>query len=422
MTTIPAYRWNSGGKVQGSDDNRRPVPSSHHSDRLECPVTDRVLLVDDEPRILDALRRNLRGLYALDTATSGADGLALVEAADIPYAVVISDMIMPHMNGAEFLAKAHACSPDTVQMILSGQADISSTIAAVNDGNLFRFLTKPCDGPDLVRAIDAALAQHRLITSERELLDHTLNGAVEVLTELMSATNPAAFRRTQQVKTLVEAVMGDMPATDAWELRIAAMLGQVGLMAVPIEMLDEVKAARYASEEATEVYRSHPALASDLIRRIPRLQHVADWVAAQPVTVRDTMQPSAAPAHSPAGQPTSAGEEQGRAIYAAVLAFVVGVESGRPPGQVLSDLSTTGRHRRALLERVVAAHARTSMRQPRQVQGRQLMLGMQVDQDVVTTTGLTLVRSGEILTESMAIRLRHFARGIGVVEPINVLI
>ena len=107
-------------------------------------MPNRILLVDDEPRVLDGLRRALRGRYELDTAGSGAEGLAAVEAAvgeGAPFEVIVSDMMMPAMTGAEFLTKARGVLPDAVLMILSGQADLNSTIAAVNDANLFRFLT-----------------------------------------------------------------------------------------------------------------------------------------------------------------------------------------------------------------------------------------------------------------------------------------
>jgi len=383
-------------------------------------VPDRVLLVDDEPRILDGIRRTLHGLYELETASSGAAGLAVIAAAPEPYAVIVSDMMMPGMNGAEFLAKAHDASPDTVQMILSGQADLNSTIAAVNDGNLFRFLTKPCEGADLMRAMTAAIGQYHLVNSERELLELTLNGSVEVLTELMSTSNPTAFNRTERVKALVNGVLEVVPVADVWELRIAAMLGQVGLMAVPVEVLNQVRSDSDAGTDpaALEIYRSHPALASDLIRRIPRLAQVAEWVAEQPVTMREATRP---PEDKPAAKGTEQPPITGHDIYAAVTAFSVGVDAGLNPGRVLADLVASGRYRRDLLDTIMSANAHAVVRRPRQVKGEQLIVGMQVNQDVVTLTGLTLIRCGEILTDSMAIRLRHFASGVGVVEPIDVL-
>lgn len=389
-------------------------------------MTERILLVDDEPRILDGLRRTLHGLYTTDTAPSGAEGLKLIANAVSPYAVVVSDMMMPGMNGAEFLSQAHGASPDTVQMILSGQAELSSTIAAVNDGNLFRFLTKPCESSALSRALDAALDQYRLIISERELLDHTLNGAVEMLTEVMSATNPTAFIRTERVKGLVNAVLDDIVITDAWELRAAVMLGQVGLMAVPLEVITQVRAGGQIEAEAKAVYHTHPALASELIVRIPRMQNVAAWVAAQPVTMADALgpapeMPAAVVAAAVAAAGDGAAAVTGHDVYAAVMAFATGTDLGLSGSQVVSDLAKSGRYRRTLLDTILLADARTVMRRARRVKGAQLTIGMLVQQDVVTLAGLTLLRAGETLTESMAVRLRHFADGVGLVEPIDVL-
>ncbi|GIF22376.1 response regulator receiver modulated metal-depenent phosphohydrolase [Paractinoplanes tereljensis] len=357
-------------------------------------------MVDDEQRLLDGLRRSLHGRYAIDFATSGADGLAQIAGAPGPYAVVVSDMMMPVMNGAEFLARTREVSPDSVQIILSGQADLTSTIAAVNDGNLFRFLTKPCEPDHLTRALDAALHQHQLVIAERELLQRTLDGTVELLTDLMKAASPLAAARSEQVRALVDAVA---PA-EAWEPRIAALLGQVGLLAIPGEVLAQVRAGVPLDQEAEALFRSHPRLAYELTRRIPRLERVAEWVAAQPVAAGAT----------PAGT-----VDDDQAPYAAAIAFVVGVEAGGSPASVAAGLAG---YPRELVDSLLRAYTTAKVRKPRKVAGAELMVGMMVDQDVITTSGLVLVRGGELLSETMAIRLRHFAEGVGIVEPVAVLV
>jgi response regulator RpfG family c-di-GMP phosphodiesterase len=363
-------------------------------------VAERILMVDDEPRILDGLRRTLHGRYQIDPATSGAEGLTRIADTAEPYSVIVSDMKMPVMDGAEFLARARAASPNSVQIILSGQAELSSTIAAVNEGNLFRFLTKPCDPTDLTRALDAALEQYRLVMAERELLQRTLDGAVELLTDLMKATNPYAAMRTERLRVLVDAVA---PA-DAWEPRIAAMLGQVGLMAIPEPVMVQVRSGDPLDTENEELFRSHPRLAYDLIRRIPRLERVAEWVAEQPVVF---------------GEKPPVDMDDDQAPYATAVAFLAGVDGGLPPGQVAGGLTA---YPRDLVDRILHAFATAQIRKPRRVTGAELMVGMVVDQDVLTTNGLVLLRNGEVLSESMAIRLRHFAGGVGLVEPISVLV
>ena len=357
-------------------------------------------MVDDEQRLLDGLRRALHGRYAIDFTTSGADGLTRITDAPDPYAVVVSDMMMPVMNGAEFLAHTRDISPDSVQIILSGQADLTSTIAAVNDGNLFRFLTKPCAPDTLTRALDAALHQHRLIIAERELLQRTLDGTVELLTDLMKATSPLAAARSEQLRTLVDAVT----PPQAWEPRIAAMLGQVGLLAIPAEVLSRVRAGETLDHETETLYHSHPQLAYELIKRIPRLERVAAWVATQPLT--------------PTDKPTSEPDPD-QTPYTAAVAFVVGIEAGATPTTVAATLT---HYPHDLIDSLLHAYTTAKVRKPRKVTGAEFMVGMVVDQDVVTTNGLILVRAGELLTETMAIRLRHFAEGVGIIEPVTVLV
>ena len=357
-------------------------------------------MVDDEPRVLDGIRRSLHGRYSIDIATSGDDGLARIEAAATPYPVVVSDMMMPGMNGAQFLAKTREASPDSVQIILSGQAELSSTIAAVNDGNLFRFLTKPCEPATLTRALDAALGQHRLVMAERELLQRTLDGVVEMLTDVMKATNPLAASRTEQVRSLVNAAA---PA-DAWEPRMAAMLGQMGLLAIPQEVLIKARRGRMLEPESREIFAGHPQLAYDLVRRIPRLERVAEWVVNQPMLAGDE------PAEELEGD---------QLIYAAAVAFVLGLEAGGSPGEVARDL--TG-YPTDLIDLMLRTYITSQTRQTRRVTGLELSVGMALDQDVVTKSGLVLVRSGERLTESTVVRLHHFAMGVGLMEPIVVLV
>ncbi len=116
----------------------------------------KVLMVDDEPSILEGFARELREEVALDTATSGAAGLEAVDQSG-PYAVIISDFKMPQMNGIEFLAEVKCKAPDTVRMMLTGYADLQIAIEAVNKGHIFRLLTKPCTTEDLLNAIRAGL-------------------------------------------------------------------------------------------------------------------------------------------------------------------------------------------------------------------------------------------------------------------------
>jgi FixJ family two-component response regulator/GGDEF domain-containing protein len=132
-------------------------------------LADKVLFVDDEQGILDGYQRLLRKEFDVSVALGGQLGLTTIQE-DGPYAVVISDMRMPGMSGAEFLAQVRQQAPDSVRMLLTGYTDLSAAIDAVNEGNIFRFLTKPCEKEALVSAINIGVTQYNSITAEKEFI------------------------------------------------------------------------------------------------------------------------------------------------------------------------------------------------------------------------------------------------------------
>jgi FixJ family two-component response regulator len=131
-------------------------------------MADKILFVDDEPAVLDGYRRMLHREFEVDTAVGGERGLMLIHDSG-PYGIVISDMRMPGMDGAEFLSQVRQKSPETMRMLLTGYTDINAAIKAVNEGNIFRFLTKPCSKETLVEAIHIGMDQYRSITTEKQL-------------------------------------------------------------------------------------------------------------------------------------------------------------------------------------------------------------------------------------------------------------
>ena len=139
-----------------------------------------ILFVDDELRILQAFERQLRKRFSIRTAESAQEALKILEV-DGPCAVIVSDMWMPGMDGIELLARVKNLYPDTVRIMLTGNADQETAIEAVNCGQIFRFLTKPIPPEALTNSLDLAIREYRLITAEKELLSQTLKGSVNVL-------------------------------------------------------------------------------------------------------------------------------------------------------------------------------------------------------------------------------------------------
>jgi FixJ family two-component response regulator len=164
--------------------------------------TEKILFVDDDANLLEGCARQLRKRFQLDTARGGAPGLAAV-AERGPYAVVVSDLRMPEMDGLQFLAQVKALAPETVRMMLTGYPDLQAAIDAINEGNVFRFLTKPCAPEGLIQALEAGLEEYRRRRSEEQLLAKKLRRALACL-EPAGATAPADAGRADGSRALAE--------------------------------------------------------------------------------------------------------------------------------------------------------------------------------------------------------------------------
>ncbi|MDP3856579.1 MAG: response regulator [Stagnimonas sp.] len=253
-------------RSQATPDSRNPA---------ERP---RILCVDDEPRLLEGLALHLRRGYELLTAGSGAAGLEVLRR-EPDIAVVISDMRMPVMDGAAFLRQARALAPDATRMLLTGQADIESAAAAINEGGIFRFLRKPCPPPTLLTAITAALEQHRLLTAERVLLEQTLHGSIKLLTDLLTLTNPLAFGRASRTKQLIGELAARLGLRERWQVEVAGMLSQLGAITLPAETVEKLYYAQPLDAEEEKLAARATELTLQLLGNIPRIELVREMLA-----------------------------------------------------------------------------------------------------------------------------------------------
>jgi response regulator RpfG family c-di-GMP phosphodiesterase len=136
-------------------------------------ATPRILFVDDEEHILKALRRHfLDEPYEIHTASSGREGLKMLEAS--PMDVVVSDFRMPEMDGGEFLRRVGQRWPETVRLVLSGYADITALISAINEGAIFKFIAKPWQDDELKGLVREAVHKHVDLTTTRLLAEQTM--------------------------------------------------------------------------------------------------------------------------------------------------------------------------------------------------------------------------------------------------------
>ena len=239
----------------------------------------RILFVDDEPDLLEGIERMLfreRKRWQMQFAPSGKEGLALVaKEAKKPFDVVIADMRMPHMDGVQFLQEVQRATPDTVRMMLTGNTDQETAIKAVNDGNVFRFMTKPVERETLIKVIEAGLEQYRLITAEKELLSGTLSGSVRLLTELLALSDAKVFGHGVWLRDSVRSIGQTLNIASSWEVAIAAMLSRIGYVTLPPDLATKAHERRELSKEEQAIVGKLPQIGSRLLSRIPRLENVA---------------------------------------------------------------------------------------------------------------------------------------------------
>ena len=132
-------------------------------------MKEKILIVDDEPHVLHAYKRGLRKQFKIDTAPGGPEALEIITKHG-PYAIVVSDMRMPGMNGLELLTILKEKNPEIIRIMLTGNADQKTAVDAVNKGEVFKFLTKPCSSETMAETLNAGLAQYAQLQEKREIL------------------------------------------------------------------------------------------------------------------------------------------------------------------------------------------------------------------------------------------------------------
>lgn len=278
-----------------------------------------LLFVDDEVNILSSLKRLFRpGGYRIFTAESGAQGLEILqhEAVDL----VVSDMRMPEMNGAQFLEQVNARWPDTIRILLTGHAEIGATIDAINKGHIYRYISKPWEDNDILLAIKQALHQKKLELANRGLEELTrrqneelkdLNANLEakvktrteevrqtmgfleiahdklkrdfitsirVFSNLIEMREGAMAGHSRRVAELSRAIAQKMKVNDAdaQDIFLAALLHDVGKIGFPDYLLEK-SSANLTSEERLEMVK-HPVKGQTALMALEQLKGAAKLI------------------------------------------------------------------------------------------------------------------------------------------------
>ncbi len=370
----------------------------------------RILCVDDESHVLDSFRRILRRDFDLNTATSGVDGLRLMEQ-NGPYAVVVSDFKMPGMDGVQFLTKAAEIAPDTVRIMLTGQADEMTAARAINDGRIFRFLNKPITSSEFLRCLQDGIRQYRLISAEKEVLEQTLKGSIEVMTEMLSLTNPLAFSRATHIQRKCRQLGEAFGLANLWRLEVAAMLSHLGYVAIPPMVLEKRSSGRQLTPQEFQMFEDVPGITQALIAHIPRLEPIATIIkSAFGGTPFSTI---------PMNDET--------AVASAILRAVVHLDEWLDKGYGRSEAfgklhSNSDFYNISVLEQLKHLRDEQPSTRTRRLNIDQLRVGMVLNEAIRTEDGLTVAPAGFRVNDLIRQLLKNLKLQNAIPEMVDVLI
>lgn len=370
-----------------------------------------ILIVDDDENLLVSFERNFRRKYTVLTAPSGKEGLQKIQD-NKKIALVISDMNMPEMDGIEFLSQVKLANPTITRIMLTGKADLNVAIQAVNEGNIFRFLTKPTTPDMLERIIDDGLEQNRLINSEKVLLNQTLNGSLDILNEVLGLTNPVAFGRSSRIKKIVQHILSRSIIENPWQYELAATFCLIGFISIPQSIQEKIYKNIDLDKTEKELVDKTPQIAYDLIKRIPRFESIAGMILNQ---------------NKPYYQYKNAIEDP-VSIGAQILKLAIDLDglitSGWQSDDIKLKMINDAEHNYNphLTVTLLDYFVDVDYYQHIALNVSDLKIGLILDQDVFSSAGALLLVKGQEITDTVLPRIMNFQRYVGVLQPIRVLI
>lgn len=363
-----------------------------------------ILCVDDEPALVEGLRRQLDPLYDVCIAYSGFEGLARLQDGRT-FSAIVSDVRMPGMDGVTFLKEAAALHPRTSRILLTGQADLPSAAAAINEGRLFRFLLKPCGKDTILSAIADGVRQFELLQAERELLEQTLRQSLGAMAEALSLVVPNAAQPFLKVRRLARQLCRQLSIDGMWEVEVACMFSHIATLTLRNEVLDDLVNNKERDPETLRPLSQGNVVAQRLTAQIPRLGNVRDLLRGAGRLDR------------------SKSEQFDLAVWIVNICAEYGrcLVAGMDPDGALALVQAKAEEVPERLKEVLHTLIQpTETRPDRTVSFHELRPGMLLVEPVYMGDGVLLVPADSEVTNPLIEQLRPFAASKRLIEPLIV--
>jgi response regulator RpfG family c-di-GMP phosphodiesterase len=304
-------------------------------------------------------------------------------------------------------------APGSVRMMLTGFANMDNAIQAINEGSIFRFLTKPCEAGALARSLDDGIAQYRLVMAEKELLEETLFGSVRIMSQILSLVNPIAFSSTSRIKFYMKHQAGELGLPEGWRFELAAMLCELGCITLPAETLLKISAGQELTDSEQEIYDAHPEVVADLLKNIPRMGMISKMIQYQ----RNSCSEHQNPDDSTLPQDTAL--LGGYMLHVALDFDCLSGQEMTVSKAIETMRSRKGVYHPAILDAIASVERIEREMQVRTLNIRDIEVFMLVDEEIKTKSGLLLMARGQEVTRPTLERLRSFYRTAGIEEPVR---
>jgi response regulator RpfG family c-di-GMP phosphodiesterase len=373
-------------------------------------MSEKILLVDDEPNVLESIQRQLRNRFEVKTAQSGDEALEVLKT-DGPFTLIVSDMRMPGMDGVQLLSSVKDMYPDTVRIMLTGNADQETAVAAANNGQIFRFLNKPCSTATLATALALGVRQHKLLIAEKELLNDTLKGSMKVMSELLSQSNATVFGAGSRIKDLMVRLCEQMQLANSWQYEIAALMSQVGCITLPPDILHKLYAGVELSPDERQMYEQYPEVGRKLFTHIPRMEVVAAMIGMQLHRMDEYEK-----------QPVSLVDDEacrGAQMLKVAIDYDLLRYQGLDHNAILQRMKRLqGVYNKEILDALEEIKIKTVQGRVVNLKVKDIQAGMMAEEDVFANNGVLIIPRGQIVTWPILQGLDNFSKQVGIQEPI----
>lgn len=426
----------------------RPVPRLPGEDRLNSAQTPQateaapaattarpdslpaVLCVDDDAAVLRSAQRVLARRFRVVTALGPVEALNVARAAEEPFAVVVSDLRMPGLSGIGLLQCFRQLAPQTVRVLLSGNADLDDAVAAVNAGEIFRFLRKPYEPEALISTVSEACEHHRALASgvaavapavaPEHRSDGTagLAGHVATLSALLAAFRPDAAECAARVARCVTELTTIATVACAEALGTAAALSQLGCARLPAAVADRIYGGALLSTADRAAADRIPIMSADILAGAPGFEQVCALLTAAVGGMCDSA-PGGPATHAADAREAGADDVAlGARLLAAALRRDRYARQGILPSMPLFDATGLGT---GIAERInaVLGHDDAGAR-IRTIRMGELRPGMVLAEDVPSPRGLLLAASGHVVTDLLVAHIRNAWDSALIVNPVRV--